>query len=113
MIPHDIGNMKLHLSCLTNTENFSRSMNQMQNLRLSAEQAFREFMGERLATANMPTREDVLDVAQALHSLDKRLANVESLLTTMLASSDAAGARAGPPRTRKPPAADDGAPGGE
>ena len=91
------------------TENFSRSMNQAQDARLGVQQAFREFMAQNLSMVNLPTREDVLNVADAVHAMDKRMARIESLLGDMNAAVGSSNSRdSEPPRTRKPPSARSG-----
>ena len=41
------------------TESFSRLMQEMQRMQLAVQQATSEAMGRRLASMNMPTREDI------------------------------------------------------
>ena len=89
------------------TEGFSRSMNQMQDAQLGAQQAFRDFMTQNLTMANMPSRDDLVRVAESVQDLDKRMARIEALLETMSPAGEQATTRTrqGPPRTRKPPSA--------
>ncbi|MDP6377355.1 MAG: poly(R)-hydroxyalkanoic acid synthase subunit PhaE [Pseudomonadales bacterium] len=90
---------------LMGTENFSRSMNQMQDVQMAVRGAFREFMTDNLTNANMPTRDDVVQIAQSLKSLEKRMERIETLLQGMTSNSDpeAIPPRGGPPRTKRPP----------
>lgn len=90
---------------LMGTEGFSKTMNRAQDARLGMRQAFSEFMGEQLNTFNMPTRDDIIRLAEAVHALDKRMASVETLLEAAYpeASKPASRARKGPPRTKRPP----------
>jgi BMFP domain-containing protein YqiC len=87
------------------TDEFSRTMNQFQNMQLGAQKAFAEVMAKQLAALNLPSREDVLRVGEAVHALENRLARLETRLGEI---GDSMGAppprpRAGPPRTRRPP----------
>jgi len=86
------------------TETFSRSMNQMQDLQLSMQSLFKEFMTQNLTNANMPTRDDMIRLAESVQDLDRRMERIETLLQAMVPSNAAAGPgpRKGPPRTKKP-----------
>lgn len=86
------------------TEGFSRSMNQMQDAQLGAQKAFRDFVTQNLTMANMPTRDDLLRVAESVQDLDKRMARIEALLEDIAPAATRAKPRTrkGPPRTRKP-----------
>ena len=86
------------------TEGFSRSMNQMQDAQLGAQKAFRDFLTQNLTMANMPTRDDLLRVAESVQDLDKRMARIEVLLEDIAPAATRAKPRTpkGPPRTRKP-----------
>lgn len=95
-------------NALMGTENFSRSMNQMQNLQLQMRQLFREFMTDNLTLANMPTRDDVVRIAEAVQALDERMSRIESMLEASTGNMPAGATpprRRNPPRTKKPPSA--------
>ena len=88
------------------TDEFSRGMNQLQDLQLSARKTFHDFMAQNLSVANMPTRDDLLRVAEAVQDLDRRLERIEELLAGMSAERPGqAKPPSGPPRTKKPPSA--------
>jgi hypothetical protein len=86
------------------TESFSRLMQEAQRLQLALQQATSEAMGRRLAAMNMPTRDDVIRLAEKLADVDRRLARIEASLDgdATLVADDAP--RAARPRTRQPPA---------
>jgi hypothetical protein len=91
------------------TEEFSRSMNQFQDLQLSMQKRFNEAMTEQLATFNVPSRDDILRLGESIRGLDKRLSKIEVLLSKQ-AKKGSKGkkgkkARGGPPRTKQPPSA--------
>ena len=92
---------------LMGTEGFSKSMNRVQDVRLGARNAFSEFMADQLSTFNMPTRDDVIRLAEAVQALDKRMAHVETLLEQSLPAEAKlrTAPRKGPPRTKLPPSA--------
>ena len=86
------------------TESFSRLMQEAQRLQLVLQQATSEAMGRRLAALNMPTREDVIRLAEKLTEVDRRLARIEASLdgdATVVPDDTPPVAR---PRTRQPPA---------
>jgi BMFP domain-containing protein YqiC len=97
------------------SDEFSRAMNQFQNLQLGAQKAFADTMARQLAALNLPSREDVLRVGEAVHELDRRVARLEARLDEIAEATGAvrAAERPGPRRTRRPPgdpADDTGAP---
>jgi len=86
------------------TDDFSKHLNQMQNSQVEFQRAFGEFMSKQLANMNMPSREDVLQIGEDLRGLDRRLARIETSLQKISETSGTAmRAKAGPPRTKKPP----------
>lgn len=89
---------------LMGTEEFSRAMNQFQHLQMEWQRNFAEVMGRQLANFNMPSRDDVADIAGQLQEMDRRLARIESALEKTNAGFSASDRQAdGPKRTRKPP----------
>ncbi len=91
------------------TEEFSRGMNQLQDLQLSMQKRFNEAMAEQLANFNMPSRDDILRLGESIRALDQRLAKVESQLAKQAKKkkkkSAAAPDPSRPPRTKLPPSA--------
>lgn len=86
------------------TESFSRLMQEAQRMQLVLQQATSEAMGRRLAALNMPTREDIIRLAEKLTEVDRRLMRIEASLDgdATVVADDAP--RAAKPRTRQPPA---------
>jgi len=91
------------------TETFTRGMNQMQDTQMVMRKMFQDFMGKQLEGANMPSREDIVKLAETVHGLDRRMARIEDMLTQMLSNSAPSTERRGPPRTKQPPAKTGGA----
>jgi BMFP domain-containing protein YqiC len=87
------------------SDEFSRAMNQFQSLQLGAQKAFAETMAKQLAALNLPSREDVLRVGEAVNELDRRVARIEARLEEVAGAIGAARPteRPGPRRTRRPP----------
>lgn len=87
------------------TESFSRLMQEAQKMQLTLQQATSEAMGRRLAALNMPTREDIIRLAEKLTEVDRRLARIEATLDDDAAKTVVAEVpQTAPRRTRKPPA---------
>jgi len=86
------------------TESFSRLMQEGQRLQLAMQQATSEAMGRRLAAMNMPTRDDVIRLAEKLADVDRRLARIEASLEGDATVVPDDPPRTGRPRTRQPPA---------
>lgn len=97
---------------LMGTEEFSRSMNQFQDLQLNLQRRLNESMAEQLSTFNIPSRDDILRLGENIRGLDKRLSNIEKLLASQSGKGkkgkkgkkDKKG-RSGPPRTKQAPSA--------
>ena len=85
------------------TESFSRLMQEAQRMQLVLQQATSEAMGRRLTALNMPTREDIIRLAEKLTDVDRRLARIEASLDGDATVVAAVAPRAAKPRTRKPP----------
>lgn len=93
------------------TDEYSSSMNGAMNATLRMQETMREFMAQYLAAANVPSRKDVLAIAERLGSVEARLERMTSLLETIASAQTSAPAAAAveeprprPPRTKKPPA---------
>ena len=82
------------------TDQFSRSMNPLQDIQLSMQKRFNEAMAQQLSTLNIPSRDDILRLGENVMSLDKRLSSIEELLSSQ---TPAKSRPSGPPRTRRAP----------
>ena len=94
------------------TEEFSRSMNQFQDLQLTMQKRFNEGMAEQLTSFNIPSRDDILRLGESIRGLDKRLAKIEMLLAKKEAKKGgkkSGKTSNGPPRTKQPPGSQTGA----
>ena len=83
------------------TEGFSQAMNEFQKNQLNAQRMFAETMAQVLTNLNMPTREDVLRLGEAVQGLDRRLERIEEALRDPVTQPSPAKR---PPRTKQPPA---------
>ena len=90
---------------LMGTDDFSKAVNSVQNTQLQMQRVFAEMMARHLANLNMPSRQDVLDIAENLQAIETRLSRIESRLEKL--DNSAPGERPvkpkGPPRTKRPP----------
>jgi len=87
------------------TEGFSQAMNEMQKAQLGYQQMFAQTMTQQLAGMNIPSREDIMSLADALQQLDRRLERIENRLD--LNDKPKKARRKKPARTKTPPAADE------
>ena len=87
------------------TDEFSKSMNQMQSLQMEFQNRFGELMARQLASFNMPSRDDVIALSEDIRSLDRRMAHVERHLEKLVAGTNQGSSSRpkGPARTKKPP----------
>ncbi|MEE4361381.1 MAG: hypothetical protein V2I63_07630 [Pseudomonadales bacterium] len=86
------------------TDEFARSANVLQNVQLGLQRAFLDAMATHLNNLNMPSREDINILGEAVMGLDQRLARIEQQLQKIASMPDQAGpTRKGPPRTKRPP----------
>ena len=83
------------------TEAYSQAMNEMQKAQLAYQRNMMETMSQQLSAFNMPTREDVLQLAEAIRQMDRRLERIEDKLS---ANDSPKKKKKKPSRTRKPPA---------
>lgn len=89
------------------TDEFSRSINQMQTLQLEFQKNFGEMMSRQLATLNMPSRDDVITLSEDLRAIDRRLEHIERSMQRLIDRGDEGKTKSrGPARTKKPPAQD-------
>ena len=83
------------------TEGFSQVMNEAQKAQLSMQRAFNRLSTQQLENLNMPTRDDVLRLAEAIQDIGRRLERIEDKLELGPASTQTARK---PKRTRQPAA---------
>jgi hypothetical protein len=83
------------------TEGFSQAMNETQKAQLKMQGMFTQFMTEQLANMNMPTRDDVLRLGEAITAVDRRLERIEEKLAL---DGKKKSSKKKPARTKKPAA---------
>jgi hypothetical protein len=93
------------LTRLMQDEQVAKGMGQDIHAGLHRQQMMKESMAGPLGMMNLPSREDVLALADRIGRLEDAVARVEASLVRMaLPSPSAQAATARPARTRKPPA---------
>ena len=94
------------------TDEFSRSMGRGMDMFLNAQGQMNEALGRIFTSMNIPTRTDVMAIADRLAAIEERLLSIEMQLNAARVNgslpgqsvmSDAAPTPERPPRTRKPP----------
>jgi len=94
------------------SDQYSSSMNGAMGATLKLQETMRQFMAAHLASANLPSRAEVLAIAERVGGLETRLDHITALLERIVAAPRAPAdaeppqsgpARPRPPRTKKPP----------
>lgn len=105
-----LGEMEKGFNALANqamaSPEFSKVMNQAGGAGAGAQKQFGELMEKYLVGMNMPSRVQMVDIAERLQSIEARLSEIKTLLQQSLATSNPAGGGSDPqrpPRTKRPP----------
>jgi hypothetical protein len=91
------------------SEEYSSSMNGAMGATLKMQETMRQFMTAYLATANLPSRAEVLGIAERIGGVEARLDRIAVLLERIAATEPGqataapAVSRPRPPRTKSPP----------
>lgn len=88
---------------------FSKVMNQAGGIAAGAQKQFGDMMEKYLVGMNLPSRAQLVSMAERLQAIEGQLSEVKTLLYRMQDKSGGAGERfvgtPKPPRTRRPPSA--------
>src|SRR6187455_286909 len=87
---------------------FSKAMNQVGGVTAGAQKQLGELMEKYLVSMNLPSRAQMVSMAERLQSIEGQLNEIKALLNAMNSNAAAAGgipAAPKPPRTKRPPAA--------
>ena len=91
------------------SDEYSSSMNGAMGATLKMQETMRQFMTAYLATANLPSRTEVLAIAERIGGVESRLDRIAVLLERIAAkepgqaTAQPAVSRPRPPRTKSPP----------
>jgi hypothetical protein len=88
---------------LMGTEGFSQAMNGVQNAQLGQQQKFSQSMAQYFSSMNLPTRDDILGLADAIHQVNQRLDRIEEKLGAGAVTKTKTKKKKRPARTKKPP----------
>ena len=86
---------------------FSQAMNRAGGITAGAQKQLGEFMEKYLVSMNMPSRAQMIGMAERLQSIEGQLSEIKALLVQMNANAGGAPLGGGvprPPRTKRPPA---------
>jgi hypothetical protein len=87
---------------------FSKAMNQAGNVSAGAQKQFGDFMEKYLLNMNLPSRAQMVGMAERLQNIEDQLNEIKVLLQQMNGISgmtrDSTAAAPRPPRTKRPPA---------
>jgi hypothetical protein len=107
-----IGEMEKGFNAFANramtSPEFSKTMNQAGGAAAGAQRQLGEFMEKYLVSMNMPSRAQMVGMAERLQSIEGQLSEIKAMLVQMNANaggspvSGAGGPK--PPRTKRPPA---------
>jgi hypothetical protein len=106
-----IGEMEKGLNAFANqamsSPEFSKLMNQAGGITADAQKQFGDFIGKYLLMTNLPSRAQVVGIAERLQTIESQLNDVKALLQQMQKNSDIPQASQPgvprPPRTKRPP----------
>ena len=106
-----IGEMEKGFNAFANqamsSPEFSKAMNQAGGVSAGAQKQFSELMEKYLLSMNMPSRAQMIGMAERLQSIEGQLNEIKAMLHQMNAASGGSSGYAGtprPPRTKRPPA---------
>jgi len=85
------------------TEQFARASGSWVEAWTMFQQSMNEGAQRYFQLVNLPTRNDLADVAERLSAVEERLLRIETLLAQAMGREQAAGPASRPARTRRPP----------
>jgi hypothetical protein len=105
-----IGEMEKGFNAFANqamtSPEFSKVMNQAGGVSAGAQKQFSELMEKYLLSMNLPSRAQMVGMAERLQSIEGQLNEIKAMLGQMNAASGGTSGYAGvarPPRTKRPP----------
>jgi hypothetical protein len=92
------------------TAEFSQAMNQATNISMAAQNLFAQTFSKSLIAMNLPTRADVLSLAERLQAIEGGVTEIRLMLNERAGELAPPDRRTKPTRNRRPPSAADAAP---
>jgi hypothetical protein len=114
-----IGEMEKGFNAFANqtmsSPEFSRAMNQAGGASAGAQKQFGDFMEKYLLNMNLPSRAQMIGMAERLQNIESQLTEIKAMLQQMNAGASPSGTAGAPrpPRTKRPPASLGAPPPGE
>ena len=111
-----IGEMEKGFNAFANqtmsSPEFSKAMNQAGSASAGAQKQFGDFMEKYLLNMNLPSRAQMIGMAERLQTIEGQLNDIKAMLVQMNAGAAPAGYSAAPkpPRTKRPPSSPASAP---
>jgi SMC interacting uncharacterized protein involved in chromosome segregation len=110
-----IGEMEKGFNAFANrtmaSPEFSKTMNQAGGAAAGAQKQLGDFMEKYLVSMNMPSRAQMVGMAERLQSIENQLNEIKALMVQINAkvggAQPAASSPSKPPRTKRPPPASD------
>jgi hypothetical protein len=105
-----IGEMEKGFNAFANqtmaSPEFSRAMNQAGGANAGAQKQFGDFMEKYLLNMNLPSRAQMIGMAERLQNIESQLNEIKAMLRQMNAGASPSGhgSTPRPPRTKRPPA---------
>ncbi len=104
-----IGEMEKGFNAFANqamtSPEFSRAVNQAGGVAAGAQKQLGDLMEKYLVSMNLPSRAQMVGMAERLQSIEGQLNEIKALLHQVHGASSANPVSPKPPRTRRPPAA--------
>ena len=82
---------------------FSKVMNQTSGATAGAQKQFAEFMEKYLLSMNLPSRAQMIGMAERLQNIETQLNEIRAALQQMNAGASSSAGAMRPPRTKRPP----------
>jgi hypothetical protein len=92
------------------TAEFSQAMNQATNISMAAQNLFAQTFSKSLIAMNLPTRADVLSLAERLQAIEGGVAEIRLMLNERAGEHAPPDRRTKPTRNRRPQSAAEAAP---
>jgi hypothetical protein len=84
------------------TEEFGRSMNQFSGASVDFQKSFGTIIARYLTNLNLPSRTEMVDISERLHTIDERLERISAVLNDLTGTRPGPVTSARPARTRRP-----------
>jgi hypothetical protein len=91
-----------------NSDEFSQAMNKATTASTTMQQQLGELIGRYLMTLNLPSRSEMMNIAERLQAIETGLHRVTTQLDKLAGATPGGSTAGGPPRTKRPPSGGQG-----